>query len=568
MKKQIIAALATMLSFQSFAQLSDTIPGRYRGYHYTEWYDQCPAYSNGGIIDSCFYEYYVAADNHNGTAKYEYTDHPILVRGLAALIRQQTYPYGPYLSNDIGPQYLYLLKRIDYEDTITPPPYVRNFRMRILDSIRFDTIQPKIMAIPQAYPGIPDLCVYVYEAYFEKPIQVDSDFYIFGSSDNIIINETDYSYYTYRPFDYAAIAPRAQWLCSRGGSNNYCHPLGHHHTMAYFGHSNLSSIGYPQISGNDVWCQSTFQFPDDPYGLFFAIVDHYELKLYSDSLPMGSVMGSGYYDENDTAECLAIPNPGFVFWQWNDGNTQNPRHVQLSQDTAFTAFFAEGGLYHLSLESDNPGMGTVHGGGDYPTNSIVSISATPTIDAYAFSHWNDGNTLNPRTLTLTQDTSFTAFFTENWHYHVELHSGMPDWGTVEGEGDYLANSQVTISASPTSSSYAFLKWSDNDTNNPRTFTITQDTVFVALFQRSNNISETPADDLVRVTPNPAAEQITIASTCPITQIEIITLSGKSTLRQEAGDMATTVDISSLPAGTYMVRIQTTKGTAFKKLVVR
>ena len=71
MKKQIIAALAIMLSFQSFAQLSDTIPARYRGYHYTEWYDQCPAYSNGGIIDSCFYEKYVDADNHNGTANYE-----------------------------------------------------------------------------------------------------------------------------------------------------------------------------------------------------------------------------------------------------------------------------------------------------------------------------------------------------------------------------------------------------------------------------------------------------------------------------------------------------------------
>ena len=169
---------------------------------------------------------------------------------------------------------------------------------------------------------------------------------------------------------------------------------------------------------------------------------------------MGSVMGSGYYDENATAECLAIPNPGFVFSHWNDGNTQNPRYIHLSQDTALTAFFAEGCMYHVDLFSDNPSLGSVLGGGDYPSNSMVSISATPSSNAYAFYHWNDGNTLNPRTFRLTQDTSFSAFFTENWRYHVELHSGMPDWGSVEGEGDYFANSQVSNGVTTTPATLA------------------------------------------------------------------------------------------------------------------
>ena len=80
--------------------------------------------------------------------------------------------------------------------------------------------------------------------------------------------------------------------------------------------------------------------------------------------------------------------------------------------------------------------------------------------------------------------------------------------------------------------------------------------------------ETLADSYTYIMPNPAREQITVASSFVIREVEVFTLTGKLALRQEAGDMATTVDISSLPAGTYMVRIQTTKGTAFKKLVVR
>ena len=77
-----------------------------------------------------------------------------------------------------------------------------------------------------------------------------------------------------------------------------------------------------------------------------------------------------------------------------------------------------------------------------------------------------------------------------------------------------------------------------------------------------------ADSYTYIMPNPAREQVTVASSFVIREVEVFTLTGKLALRQEAGDMATTVDISSLPAGTYMVRIQTTKGTAFKKLVVR
>ena len=42
----------------------------------------------------------------------------------------------------------------------------------------------------------------------------------------------------------------------------------------------------------------------------------------------------------DSVELTAIPNYGYHFVQWSDGNTDNPRHVELTQDTTFIAEFA------------------------------------------------------------------------------------------------------------------------------------------------------------------------------------------------------------------------------------
>lgn len=44
------------------------------------------------------------------------------------------------------------------------------------------------------------------------------------------------------------------------------------------------------------------------------------------------------------------------------------------------------------------------------TDSTATITATP-LEGYRFTHWNDGNSDNPRTVTVTSDTSFTAIFT-------------------------------------------------------------------------------------------------------------------------------------------------------------
>ena len=56
-----------------------------------------------------------------------------------------------------------------------------------------------------------------------------------------------------------------------------------------------------------------------------------------------SIMGTSQVDYNkcEGAQITAIPNCGYHFTQWSDGNTDNPRTLELTQDTILTAEFAQ-----------------------------------------------------------------------------------------------------------------------------------------------------------------------------------------------------------------------------------
>lgn len=55
---------------------------------------------------------------------------------------------------------------------------------------------------------------------------------------------------------------------------------------------------------------------------------------------MGTVIGGGTYNGGATATLTAIPNTGYHFVQWQDGNTQNPRTITVTGDATYTATFA------------------------------------------------------------------------------------------------------------------------------------------------------------------------------------------------------------------------------------
>lgn len=215
---------------------------------------------------------------------------------------------------------------------------------------------------------------------------------------------------------------------------------------------------------------------DSVYTAYFAI-DQHLVQVNSDNTMMGTAEGTGLYNYGSNVCISATPNYGYHFTQWSDGNTQNPRHVSVSGDTAFTALF-EINNYTLTVLNGDTTMGNVSNSGTYNYLTQVTISATP-VYGYHFVQWTDGNTDNPRIVTLTQDTVFTAQFAINT-YFVNLTANDSTLGTVSGAGEYAYQTQVLISATANENCH-FVQWSDGSTSNPRQITLTNDVTLTAQF---------------------------------------------------------------------------------------
>ena len=88
----------------------------------------------------------------------------------------------------------------------------------------------------------------------------------------------------------------------------------------------------------------------------------------------------------------------------------------------------------LTLSANNAAYGTLVGAGTYAQNATVTFSAKPN-NGYHFARWSDGNTENPRTIILTQDTTFTAVF-ETSKSGVCGHNNALQW-TYDGQSRTL-----------------------------------------------------------------------------------------------------------------------------------
>lgn len=70
-------------------------------------------------------------------------------------------------------------------------------------------------------------------------------------------------------------------------------------------------------------------------------------------------------------------------------------------------------------------------------------------------------------------------------YTITVTSNNSEWGTVAGTGTYLANSEIVITAIP-AAGYYFIKWDDENTDNPRTVIVNGDKTYQAIFSNNPN----------------------------------------------------------------------------------
>ncbi len=143
----------------------------------------------------------------------------------------------------------------------------------------------------------------------------------------------------------------------------------------------------------------------------FMDIDPLFFSATSEELEKGSVIiMTEPTCSSPTAVVYAQPNTGYIFDRWSNGETTNPYSLTLEGDSSLVAYFISE-AYTITVMSANNSMGTVSGSGEYEQGAEAILIATPN-EGYRFVRWNDGNTDNPRTITVIEDATYIATFEE------------------------------------------------------------------------------------------------------------------------------------------------------------
>ncbi len=216
----------------------------------------------------------------------------------------------------------------------------------------------------------------------------------------------------------------------------------------------------------------------------------------SGAIPVGgrlNLQSSWQYFER-TAE---IPTEGWykmVFFWTSDGSViHNPAPAV---DNVYLEYKESWRLDRMTwpitvtVADDNAGYAT--GSGIYYYNDVVTIEAVPN-DHYRFTRWNDGSTVNPRTIRIADyygnEEPFVAYFEAvPWTWQVVVDADHSGAATITGSGYYQNNQSATIAVVYPQAGWTFLGWMDNNdgTNaisiydNPYTVNVDQDMHFTAV----------------------------------------------------------------------------------------
>ena len=225
---------------------------------------------------------------------------------------------------------------------------------------------------------------------------------------------------------------------------------------------------------------------DTSFTAYFA-VNQYTLIVVSADETMGTVSGGGTFDYGNTVTITATPVEHYHFVRWNDGNTDNPRNIEITQDRTITAFFAID-VHHVEVTSGDITRGAVTGGGDFEYGTAITVSASA-YSGYQFVRWSNGVSYNPYTFAVTTDMELAAVFIEEGTvYNITAVAADPTTGTVTGGGPYGVGEEAVLTAIP-NNGYRFDHWGDANYDNPRTVNVTADATYIAFFVSTQGIDD-------------------------------------------------------------------------------
>lgn len=255
----------------------------------------------------------------------------------------------------------------------------------------------------------------------------------------------------------------------------------------------------------------------------FRVIWTYSIPNYTITVKAGiggTVSGGGTFEAGKTATITATPNIGYRFVEWSDGNPAKSRSITVTSNATYTARF-EPKEYDISIDYDVSESGekcTVSGAGTYKFGDTVTLQVTNIPDYHSFDGWDifglakvyqyDTETV---TFTLNADTVrddvtnivAVCYISHNGYlvnvkrlpYDSAGYAEYGNWGIIDGKETYFNRQRVPINGFKVAyanrevmwieaipkEGYAFLRWQDGDTTNPRKLVVSGDATYTAYF---------------------------------------------------------------------------------------
>ena len=228
----------------------------------------------------------------------------------------------------------------------------------------------------------------------------------------------------------------------------------------------------------------------------------YRLDISNPDSTMGTVsrMGSNEYNEGSVIGIHATPTQNYTFLRWSDGNTLNPRNLIMDRDYQLQPVFVYDQHYRLTANVSPTYRGQVSGRGMYRPGETAHLVAEPSA-GWEFDHWEDQpDNHNPeRDVVMNSDVSLTAVFVAIRNsYELYWNVNVYGFGDIQSEGDVDCGSfdrgdEVVLTAVPHDQNYEFVRWSDGNTQNPRTLVANRDYDIIAEFRHKTETKRISVD---------------------------------------------------------------------------
>ena len=365
-----------------WAQTGGTIFGRCADYWYPQWYDQCGHFiEDPGLVLGDVPTYF-SVDNVSTLRTdwllidREVIEEPLVVKGIAVMVTTPRMA-NPPLTSDKMPEWVLVC----HVDSIGMP-------IDTLAMGRWDNVQARTMILPQnlrsqlANNATNSMQIIVYDVLFDSTIAIMDDIAIvatFNSNEFLV----EANRYKTMPTAYAYITDYSAVPCERcfpsplsmldlsNGSVFSTFPR-HFSPFLFMPDSvNLTVLTADSLMGTAAgsgtyrsdepavvtataapfcrfagWSDGStdnsrvmYLYQDSTITARFVTDSSNYVRVMANNTEWGSVSGTGIYPYGQSATIAATAAEGYLFTEWADGDTNNPRTVMPVSDTVFTALF-------------------------------------------------------------------------------------------------------------------------------------------------------------------------------------------------------------------------------------